>query len=645
MSIKLEKRLREALDRLGARDVAGAEHLCSQVLKKSPRHAGALHLLGLVRLAAGDAREAIALIERVVAREPHNPAALENLGVAYLTAGEAETAERHLRRALRLGAAHATLRMRLGLALMSQRRLAEAIAEMRAAAEQAPDDATVFLNLGNALAEDGRADEALASYRRILAAHPEHVDARFNMATQLRRMGRLAEAEAEYRSVLAADPSHADAHHNLGLVHQQQGLLDAAAACYRGALALDPRHARSLNNLGNILREQERHDESVSSYEKALASDPAYLDAYVNLGIAWAEQGRYAEAVAQHERALLRDPRFASARYNLALARLYLHDFGQGWPAYEWRLQCAEVRAGLRRDAATTGLFERLPRWGGPDEAEVGEVAIWAEQGIGDQVLFSTLLPELIGARVPFVYEVDRRLLGAYERAFPGQRFVSCHEPPHDALLRADRALLAGSLPALFRSSRDGFARQPARLLDAQANRVAYYRQRLAATGAALAVALSWRSSRKDYLGPRKSAALSQFGELLELPGIQFLDVQYGDTVAERRALAEARATPLLRFDEVDYFNDLEEVLAILQACDLVITTSNATAHLAGALGKRTWLLYLADHPPFHYWAHDASYRCLWYPSVEIVTARDLADWPALARHVADRLRQLTGGH
>jgi ADP-heptose:LPS heptosyltransferase len=94
----------------------------------------------------------------------------------------------------------------------------------------------------------------------------------------------------------------------------------------------------------------------------------------------------------------------------------------------------------------------------------------------------------------------------------------------------------------------------------------------------------------------------------------------------------------LLHFDEVDYFNDLEEVLAILEACDLLITTSNATAHFAGALGKRTWLLYLADQPPFHYWAHDGSFRCLWYPSVEIVTAAQFTDWASLIQHARERL-------
>jgi hypothetical protein len=322
---------------------------------------------------------------------------------------------------------------------------------------------------------------------------------------------------------------------------------------------------------------------------------------------------------------------------------LYRQQFDAGWRGYERRLDCAETRGGTRKNAASVSLYERLPRWQGPADTGTREVAIWAEQGIGDQLLFSTLLPELIGTGVPFVYEVDRRLLGTYERAFPGHQFVPQEEPPRDVLQRASRVLLAGSLPRFFRSSVEHFERQPAKLLSALPGRIDYYRKQLAALGPGLKVALSWRSSRKVRSAPDKSASLVQLAPLLGLEGVRFVDVQYGDTAAERRTAEDTTGARLLRFDGVDYFNDIDELLAILEACDLVITTSNATAHFAGALGKRTWLLFLADQAPFHYWSHGGRYRSLWYPSVEIVTAPHLADWRALAAHAAEKLRKEAG--
>lgn len=197
--------------------------------------------------------------------------------------------------------------------------------------------------------------------------------------------------------------------------------------------------------------------------------------------------------------------------------------------------------------------------------------------------------------------------------------------------------LLAGSLPALFRRSRQDFVRQPRRLLGARPDRLAHYRACLQALGPGRKIALSWRS-RSAVTARPKSTDLIKFAPLLKLPGAHFVDVQYGDTVDERRHVEHATGAQLLHFDEIDYFNDLEDLLAILEACDLLITTSNATAHLAGALGKRAWLLYPGDRAPFFYWAHGGSYRSLWYPAVEIVTAAHLDEWQPLIGDAAARL-------
>jgi tetratricopeptide (TPR) repeat protein len=600
-----ERRLQEALTCFKARDAAGAERACTAILRQSPGHPAALRLLGLVLISLGRPAEAIEVFQQVLRVDSGNPDA--------------------------------------------------------------------HLNLGNALADQNRREEALACYRQALKLNPDLVAAHVSIGRQLKLMGRLADAEAAFLAALALSPDHIDALINLGLVHFQQQRLDAAAAGFRKILALEPGHLLARNNLGGVLKAQGRHAEAIAHYEEAVKSHPGDADACINLGSIKAEQGRYAEsqawfekalmidpdnpvarnglgnalstqhswdlAVAQYSRALALDPGLVEVQYNLGLVQLFRHEFETGWQGYEHRLQCPPVRAGLRKGAQTLDMYERLPRWRGPAEEPRREVAIWAEQGIGDQVLFSTLIPELIAAEVPFVYEVDRRLLAAYERAFPGARFIALSKPPLGALRLASRVLLAGSLPGLFRRSRESFSRQPRRLLGALPQRAAYYRNLFAAQGPGPKVALSWRSKNAAVrLGPGKNVPLMDFAPLLGVQGARFVDAQYGDTDKERKAMAAATGARLLHFDAVDYYNDLEELLAILDACDLVITTSNATAHLAGALGKRTWLLFLADRAPFYYWAHGGTGRSLWYPAVEIVTAPGLIEWKMLIEHAAQKL-------
>jgi ADP-heptose:LPS heptosyltransferase len=187
-------------------------------------------------------------------------------------------------------------------------------------------------------------------------------------------------------------------------------------------------------------------------------------------------------------------------------------------------------------------------------------------------------------------------------------------------------------LPGVFRGRSGAFCRQTPKLLHADPRRVAEYRQRLSADK--LKVAIAWRSTRSDRVGPKKTVALGRLAPLLAVPGAQFVDVQYGDTTAERLDIAR-RGLDLLHFEHLDAREDLDALLALLEACDLVITTSNATAHLAGAVGRPTWVIYPNGRPPFYYWVPDESGRCLWYPSVEIVTARG---WDDLVEGLATNL-------
>jgi tetratricopeptide (TPR) repeat protein len=659
-----------------------AQHLCERLLELNAGDALALLNLGHCQLKLGACGKALASYEAALKIAPESADAHLGRGNALLRLDRPEEAatsyghalaikpddaDAHYCRGvamLRLGKLveavtalsaaadgmpdNADVHTDLGMALTFQARHADAEASFRRAVSLEPGDPGIHLNLGNALAEMGKHDEALACYRKMLELDPGLGAAHFSIGRLYERQGRLGDAQAAYHAALGVSPDHVGALNNLGAVYQAQGLHAEATSCYRKVLAIEPGHAQALNNLGNILTKQEQHEEAARLYEKALESHPGDPAAYTSLGELRSAQCRYAEARALLEKAATLNPREPSIFFNLALVRLFQLDFEDAWTAFERRLECQDIRKVLRGNRssqrktrfggiATVEQFERLPRWQGPQEAGVREVAIWAEQGIGDQILYSTLIPELIKESVPFIYEVDRRLLGAYQRSFPAARFVPFAEPPADALQQAERVLLAGSLPALFRRSRQDFVRQPRRLLGARPDRLAHYRARLQALGPGRKIALSWRS-RSAVTARPKSTDLIKFAPLLKLPGAHFVDVQYGDTVDERRHVEHATGAQLLHFDEIDYFNDLEDLLAILEACDLLITTSNATAHFAGALGKRAWLLYPGDRAPFFYWAHGGSYRSLWYPAVEIVTAAHLDEWQPLIGDAAARL-------
>jgi tetratricopeptide (TPR) repeat protein len=581
-----------------------AEAVLRQALTVRPDDAEVLYQLALLKTETGAFAEAHFFVTSALAVDPALFRAYTLLGRIQAETGSPEAALGSYDQALLIAPRDAEAHFGRGVVLQRLERLEDALASYDQSLTAAPDQAEVWCNHGNTLMALRRFDDALQSFDRGLKHRIDVGMLHYNRASALNALGRGAEALTAYERALTLEPNNIDFRNNRGNTRFEAGDFAGAIADFQWIIDHDPDNAQGYNGLGMTLHDRGHLDEAEKLYVRAL--DLA--------------------------------PDFADVHHNLAVVRLYKRNFAAAWTEYEHRCDPTAFRANLRKKAPSIAVFERLPLWRGPAHKVAGPVGIWYEQGIGDQILFSTLIPELVESGQPFVYEVDPRLLPAYQRSFPTVQFIGSNDPPDAALATAGAALFCGSLPGLFRPSVESFARQPRRILQAAPERVAHYRSRL---GGDFKLALSWRSARVGRLGVSKTASLADFAPLLAVPGVRGIDVQYGDTAAERAALPQTHGVQIEHAEGVDFYQDLDEVLAILDACDLLITTSNANAHLAAALGKPVWLLYPAERAPFHYWAHGGDHRCLWYPSVEIISAPDLTDWPRLIVHAAAKLQAL----
>jgi tetratricopeptide (TPR) repeat protein len=683
---------------------AEAEPVLRQLVASDPSHAEAMQLLGVAVSSLGRVDESLQWFDRAAALRPGNPAFLHNraqtlfklgrldearaetqnalqaegdyrpalnlLANVLAALGDREGAERAYRRLIALQAGDPIAHYNLALLLQEGGRLDEAMAGYRTALALRPAFPEALVNLGNALKARGRHDEALAQYAEAVRQNPEHPDGLTNYATALREAGRIAEAIPLLERALKARPQSADIHNNLGIAYYERHRFADAVQCYRQALALRPDFLEARNNLGNVLSALGAQDEAVeifrqviaadpraahahsnlgiilqergdfgaaiACYERALEIQPDYPDAINNLGYLLQEQGRRRDAMALYERALAVNPRFGRAAYNLGLAHLAEREFERGWELHEFRLRTVPPIAPPRPFA--------IPAFTASDWGRGHRLAVWREQGLGDQILFSTTIPELEARGQDFVLEIDARLIPAMRRAHPGWKVVAIEESAA-AFADCDRHAPLGTLAGMLRPSLASFAAQPVALLAADRARARGYRDRLSTPGAAV-VGISWRSfqpSARGYLQRKKSAPLTAFMELSRRDDLRLLDLQYGDTAQDRKGFLREGGR-LERLDELDLFNDVDGVLAAIEACNVVVTTSNVTAHLAGALGKRTLLVYLAANPPFHYWTADEDGRSLWYPSVQIVTGADLDTWEKALARAGELLRPASEG-
>jgi tetratricopeptide (TPR) repeat protein len=531
------------------------------------------------------------------------------------------------------------------LALFQSGRLAEAESALQAILAATPDAAGALHILGCVYAQGGRAAEGLALIDRSIARDPRNASFLGNRARLLAAAGRSDEAVRDLRRAVQIEPGFGAAFFQLGNLLLEAGRDDEALAAFRRAAALEPRNADALNSLGYCLQKAGRLDEALAHYARAVDARPGFAAALVNWGNALNDRGDLAGAKAMYGKAMAAQgpgvaeafsnaasiavdqglleearrnyehaaelrPDYADPRYGLATLQLREQRFAQGWDGYELRFETSPPQATRRGPPLPVLDAARL--------ASARRVAVWLEQGVGDQILFSTLLPELRAAGVGAVVEVDPRLAGIYRRSLPSLEFTTPGESA-PAFAGCDAQIALGSLPRLFRPGVASFARQPRALLIPDAIRVERMR---AALGPGRWIAISWRSfqgGERRALAARKSIPLEEFAQIAQASGERLLDLQYGDVSEERTAFEARHPGMLRRLDGLDTFNDFEGVLAAIEACERVVTASNVTAHLAGAIGKATSLLLAAATPPFHYWVPGAGGRSLWYPSVEIV--------------------------
>lgn len=637
-------------------ELARVEEEVRAALAGRPDQAGLWAALGLVRIDRGDLAGGVDHLARAASLAPDDGRIQSDYGAALTTAGRAAEAESVLRRALALTGGDDNLHFNLARSLHVQGRTDEALAALARVREQADDvlklsgdlhqekgdwqraasdyfaalrlrpDHPAYLNdLGVLLELNGGASEHLALWQRLTAGGDAPPVAWFFLGNALAAQSRMTEALAAYERATALDPDFAEALNNRALVLGKLGREDEALACLGRATEIDPGLVAARTNLGCILSRNNALAEAEAMLARAVALDPASTDARVNYGALLMRQRRFSEAEALFRAVLAEVPGHPSAELNMGLLKLNQGELEQGWPYYESRWKMPQMAG--KRPALTS------PEWDGrPLDGRT--LFVFAEQGFGDNLQFVRYLDEIHArfpsARVVF-YALHQlaALLGACYRS-DWCRVIPWGEPipPHDAHI----PLL--SLP--WRCA-TGVATIPARVpyLRADTARLAPWRARLQAAPG-LRVGLVWSTSETFIYRSAKTVALKTLEPLLAVPGVSWVNLQFGKDAEEISALGWGG-----RFlDPMPEVRDFADTAALVEALDLVISVDTAVAHLAGALARPVWML---DR-------YDTDWRWLppredspWYPTLRLFRQEAFGDWTPVVRRAAAALHDLSG--
>lgn len=574
------------------------------------------------RLRAGDARTAEAVCRRAIGAGGSSAELWDLLGSACQQQGKLAESLACFQEALRLKPDYVRSHNHLGILLSTAGRHAEAAAHFREAIRYRPDYAEAHNNLGSVLRETGRLEEAAGAFAESVRLRPDFTEGHNNLGVVLLSQERHSEAAESFRRALEVRPGFADARKNLGIALRNLGRADEAIACFREVVRLRPDFAAAYFSLGLAYMDQHRTDEAIAAYRAGLRLRPDFAEGHNNLGSLLLELGRVPEGLAEFNTSLRLKPDYEAAHWNRAMLLLLRGDFENGWIEYEWR----------RRLKKTQWATPRQPFWDGSDLGGK-TILLHTEQGLGDTIQFARYAP-LVKDRCRRVVVVCPPSLVRLLRGCEGIDEVvglGASLPAFDVY-----APLM-SLPGIFQTVESTI---PAKVpyLSADAGLVESWRRELT-DYAGFRIGIAWQGDPK-YPGDRnRSVPLRHFEPVARVPGVRLVSLQKGAGTGQLAGLADH--WPVLDWsdrldEEVGAFAD---TAALMKSLDLVISSDTAVAHLAGALGVRTWVA-LGRVPDWR-WQLDRD-DSPWYPTMRLFRQSRIGDWKAVFEHMAADLRQFT---
>ena len=619
---KLQDLFAEALGHHQAGRLPQAEQGYRRVLELEPRHADALHLLGLIAHQVGRNDIAVELIAQAIGIDGSFPVYRSSLGAALAGLGRAEDAVAAYNDAIRLKPDYAEAHSNLGNAFQDLGRLDEAVAAYEAAIAFKPDFIEAHYNLGHVLQALGRPEAAVAAYGAAVHLKPDFADAHARQGAVLADLGRAEEAAAAYTAAVQLRPDFAEAHLNLGNALADLGRLDEALAAQDTAIRLAPGLPQAHYNRGNILRRLGRLDDAVDAYDAAIRLDPGYAQAHANRGAVLTELARVDEAAAAYGAAIRLKPDYAEAHYNEAFLHLLRGDLAAGWPKYEWR------RRGGRGDLRPRDFTQ--PQWQGEDIAG-RTILLHAEQGLGDAIQFCRYAPRVAARGARVVLEAPRPLLRLLSGLAGVDRLVATGDSPPAFDLHCPLM----SLPGVFGTTLETI---PADIpyLSAEGPAVEAWRARIGATG--FKVGITWQGNPTAAAEQGRSVPLAAFAPLSRIPGVRLISLQKVHGLDQLEGLPAGMRVETLGEDfdaGPDAFVDTAGAMAAL---DMILTVDTAVGHLAGALGRPVWLAL--QQIPHWVWTMQGE-RSPWYPNTRLFRQAARGDWSGVFARMEGELAGL----
>ena len=580
--------------------------------------------LGNTSLEQGNLTAAIASYKKALKAKHNFPEAHSNLGNALMKKGNLNAAIVSYKTALKFKHDLPEIHHNLGAALQARGELNTAITSYETAITLKPNFTDAHHNLGIALMSQGELNAAIDSYKTAIKLNPNFADAHNNLGACLQKNGELEAAINCYRNALALKPNFPQAHNNLGNAYKEAGDKDAALTSYKTAIKLNPKYSDPHNNLGIMLQEQGDSSGAIAAYKTAIKLEQNNPDTHYNLGNALVKQGNPNKAISSYDAALRLNPNHSKANRNCAHAMFLVKNYKYGWEKYEWRSKT--------ENPSLPHANPICPRLEDNGLSNIDKLLIVSEQGFGDTLHFM------------------RYVLALQQR---GIHTSLCAQPKLHSLIQASGIDASPLTPDQANQVTDGrwipLLSLPMHLEVTPDNPIitepyihtsddlfAKWQTILSAEQRPI-IGINWQGSptyEAKFKG--RSLPLETFEPIATQTNAKLLSLQKGfgsdqlETCSFKQHFVNCQ-------DQVNQIWDFHETAAIIANCDLIITSDTAVAHLAGGLGKSTWLL-LQKIPEWRWGLEGDS--TFWYPSMRLFRQSENDNWGEVIQQVTLALQE-----
>lgn len=579
---------------------------------------------------AGRLHEAMAVYAQVLRADKHQPAALHWLALALHQLGDHAAAEPLMFAAVRLDPKVPGYRNNFGTILRALGQHERALANFREALRWNPLYADARANLGSALPWSSHERDARHHLRWACLLEPAHGEGWASLGALERMAGQLERSIAAQGRALAAQPLNAAWRLQAGSALLEAERLDAARRHLIRAAMLDPGLAGAWNDLGYLLLTQVQTASADRNFRCATAIHPSYGAAWAGRAEVAAIEGDVDSAVDHANQAVEVEPGNPQLQFRRGIHRLAAGDLAGGWADHDamWRKPNAVQRIGAP------------PRWTG--DALAGKtLLVAADQGIGDELLFSSCIPDAVRAAGRVVLECDPRLESLFRRSFPGvfvHRYArggtrarptqSYDWIPPD--LSPDVMIEEGGLMRWFRGSVDACDTAGGPWLMPDPVRAAAMRATVSNLGPGLKIGISWRSMRQTEARNVHYPGLAALAPVLAVPGVTFVCLQYGTGWQDE---LRASGAPVSVVPGLDTTADIEGVAALAAGLDGVICPSSTIGWIGAGVGVPVWLL--SNEPVF---LEFGLKRLPGFPTIRPFSKRQTDPWQPMTAQVAREL-------